>query len=229
MLTNTLQSRTNPLRDIITKAYRMDESECLAKLIPQATLPGDRLSRIGTIAKELVIETREYKKKQGKIDTLLHQYDLSTDEGIALMCLAEALLRIPDKATMDKFISDKLSTVEWKNHISTGNSLFVNAATWSLLLTGKVYAPTLDHQKNLMSSLKRLISRFGAAVIRPIILQMMKSIGKQFVMGQDINSALKRAVDLEAMGYRFSYDMLGEAARTADDAKMYYAFLCAGY
>ncbi|MBX3709031.1 MAG: bifunctional proline dehydrogenase/L-glutamate gamma-semialdehyde dehydrogenase PutA [Gammaproteobacteria bacterium] len=211
-----------PLRDTITKAYRMDEAECLEKLIFEATLPEQSLIRITDIAKQLVAETREYKKRQGKIDVLLHQYDLSTEEGIALMCLAEALLRIPDKATMDKFISDKLSTAEWKNHLSTNHSFFVNAATWSLLLTGKVYAPALNNQTNLMSSLKRAISRLGATIIRPIILQMMKAIGNQFVMGQDIDSALKRSIELENIGYRFSYDMLGESARTLKDAKQYY-------
>ncbi len=223
MLTTTHRPNSNPLRDAITKAYRMDESECLQNLIPQATFSDKQLIPIGDTAKRLITTTREYKKKQGKIDTLLHQYDLSTDEGIALMCLAEALLRIPDKATMDKFISDKLSTAEWSNHLAADNSFFVNAATWSLLLTGKIYAPTLDNQKNLMSSLKRATSRLGIAVIRPIILQMMKAIGKQFVMGEDIESALQRATDLEEMGYRFSYDMLGEAARTAQDAENYYA------
>lgn len=223
MLTTTPQSTYNSLRDTITNAYRMDETECLKELIQEAGLSEAKLTHIAEIAKQLVVETRNYKKKQGKIDTLLHQYDLSTDEGIALMCLAEALLRIPDKTTMDKFISDKLSTVEWKNHLSAENSLFINAATWSLLLTGKIYAPTLNDQKNLMGSLKRAASGVGITVIRPVILQMMKAIGKQFVMGQTIETALKRAVALENKGYRFSYDMLGEAARTAEDAEHYYA------
>lgn len=223
MLTTTIQSKSSPLRDLITNAYRMNESECVDALLSQAIFPDRERVKVAETAKELVLETRAYKKRQGKIDILLQQYDLSTEEGIALMCLAEALLRIPDKATMDKFISDKLSTVEWKNHIHTGNPLFVNAASWSLLFTGKVYAPALDNQKSLSGSLKRATSRLGAAMIRPVILQMMKAIGKQFVMGQDIHSALKRAVELEAMGYRFSFDMLGESARTAEDAEHYFA------
>lgn len=222
MLTNTVQSEAFSLRDTITNAYRMDETQCLDLLISYASLPEKTLDLILEIATQLVIETREYKKKQSKIDTLLHQYDLSTEEGIALMCLAEALLRIPDKATMDKFISDKISTVEWKNHINKNNTLFINATTWSLLLTGKIYAPTIDHQKSLMNSLKKVISRLGASMIRPVILQMMKAIGAQFVMGETIEAALKRAEKLEEFGYRFSYDMLGEAARTAEDAKNYY-------
>jgi RHH-type proline utilization regulon transcriptional repressor/proline dehydrogenase/delta 1-pyrroline-5-carboxylate dehydrogenase len=200
----------------------MNETECLNQLIPAASFSEAEKTQIAATAAQLVIKTREYKKTQGKIDTLLHQYDLSTDEGIALMCLAEALLRIPDKATMDKFISDKLSTVDWKNHLSTQHSLFVNAATWSLLLTGKIYAPTLDTQQNLLSAFKRAVSQVGAAMIRPIILQMMKAIGNQFVTGETIDAALNQATELEPMGYRFSYDMLGEAARTAEDAKRYY-------
>lgn len=221
MLTTSLPT-TNPLRDTITKAYRMNEGACLEQLIPLATLPPPTVAHVIEIAKQLVINTREYKKKQSKIDTLLHQYDLSTDEGIALMCLAEALLRIPDKTTMDKFISDKLSSVDWKNAAGNDQSFFANAASWSLLLTGKVYAPTLDNQKGWGNVLKRAGSQLGANMIRPAILQMMKAIGNQFVTGETIGAALKNATDLEKMGYRFSYDMLGEAARTAEDAKRYY-------
>ncbi len=221
MLTTT-PSATNPLRDHITKAYRMDESECLDQLLPEATLSPPGLAHVSDVAKQLVTETRAYKKRESKLDALLHQYDLSTDEGIALMCMAEALLRIPDKATMDKFISDKLSTVQWKNHLSRENPLFINAATWSLLTTGTIYAPAISNEKSLLSTLKRTISRLGASMIRPIILQMMKAIGTQFVMGQTIDAALKRAKDIEASGYRYSYDMLGEAARTQEDAHGYY-------
>lgn len=222
MLTTTPLSTENPLRDTITKAYRMDEAECLKVLIPEISFPEPALARIAETAKQLVRNAREYKKKQGKIDTLLHQYDLSTDEGIALMCLAEALLRIPDKATQDKLISDKISTAAWKNHLSTDNSFFVNAATWSLLLTGKIYAPTLDHDKSLFSALKRSASQLGVAMIRVVIFQMMKAIGKQFVIGENIHLALKNALPLEKMGYLFSYDMLGEAARSAQDAEHYF-------
>ncbi|HEU5280424.1 MAG TPA: bifunctional proline dehydrogenase/L-glutamate gamma-semialdehyde dehydrogenase PutA [Gammaproteobacteria bacterium] len=213
----------NSLRDAITNAYRMDEETCVNQLIPKATLPKAMLGPILDTAKKLVTETRAYKKKQGKLDSLLHQYDLSTEEGIALMCMAEALLRIPDTATMDKFVSDKLSTAEWKNHLSRENPLFINAATMSLMLTGTVYAPQLSNDASLASVFKRAFSRLGITVIRPILLQMMKAIGNQFVTGQTIDEALANAPALEKMGYRFSYDMLGEAARTPEDAKHYYA------
>jgi RHH-type proline utilization regulon transcriptional repressor/proline dehydrogenase/delta 1-pyrroline-5-carboxylate dehydrogenase len=219
----TTTSAVNPLREAITDAYRMEETTCLQHLIAIANTPGMNKDHLTETAKQLVIETREYKKKQGKIDTLLHQYDLSTEEGISLMCLAEALLRIPDKSTIDKLIGDKISTVEWNQHLNRDNSLFVNAATWSLLLTGKIYAPTLNHEQSLIHSLKRTVSRLGIGLIRPIIMQMMKAIGKQFVMGESIETALTRARAQEKMGYTFSYDMLGEAARTKQDADHYYA------
>jgi RHH-type proline utilization regulon transcriptional repressor/proline dehydrogenase/delta 1-pyrroline-5-carboxylate dehydrogenase len=222
MITNKTLSNTHPLRDIITNAYRMDEAECLESLIPEASFPEAVRAEVLATAIQLVGSTREYKKKQSMIDALLHQYDLSTEEGISLMCLAEALLRIPDKDTMDKFISDKLSNADWKSHLSRENPLFINAATWSLLMTGTIYAPKLDDSQGMLATLKRTTSKLGSAVIRPIILQMMKAIGAQFVMGENINDALKRAVEFENEGYRFSYDMLGEAARTADDAKHYY-------
>src|SRR3990167_2453742 len=155
MITNMPLSKTNPLRDTITNAYRMDEAECLDLLIPVATFPDAERAQILATARQLVVTTREYKKKQSKIDALLHQYDLSTEEGISLMCLAEALLRIPDKATMDKFISDKLSNANWKSHLSRNNPLFINDATWSLLLTGTIYAPTLNDDETLFASMKR--------------------------------------------------------------------------
>lgn len=223
MLIKNDMAYANPLREMINNAYRMDENECVQSLLAQAALPANDLKKIDEVSKELVIETREYKKRQSKIDALLHQYDLSTEEGIALMCLAEALLRIPDKKTMDKFISDKLSNAEWKNHLSKDNPIFINAATISLLMTGVVYAPQLNNEKSFFNTLKRAFSRVGASMIRPVMLQMMKTIGAQFVMGQNINEALKRAQKIEAMGYRYSYDMLGEAARTQEDAKKYYA------
>lgn len=209
------------LRDAITNAYRMDETECVKKLLLQAEMPPAALQNIKRTAHELVIGTRKKRQKKG-IDAFLHQYDLSSEEGIALMCLAEALLRIPDKETVNRLISDKISTAEWEKHLNTSKSIFVNAATWSLLLTGKIFAPTFNNQKTLSATLKRWMSKTGGNFIRPIILQGMKIIGKQFVMGRTIQEALKRAKKLEAIGYRYSYDMLGEAARTEEDAKKYF-------
>ncbi len=221
MLFNYTQ-KNDPLREAIISAYRKDETTCLNALLEQAAFPPDAAERINKTATQLVGQTRKQRKKQGGLDTFLHEYDLSSDEGIALMCLAEALLRIPDSETMNLLIADKISTADWDTHTQTGGSLFVNAATWSLMLTGKVFAPTLNHEKNLSASLKRLFSRTGETLIRPIILQGMKIIGKQFVMGRTIEEALKNARKLEAKGYRYSYDMLGEAARTQKDADKYF-------
>lgn len=213
---------TSPLRNAIIDAYRMDETKAVNALIDQAQLPKEALDRIYQTAEQLVVGTRASRAKRSGLDDFLHKYDLSSEEGIALMCLAEALLRIPDSMTIDRLISDKISTAEWAEHLNSNNSLFVNTATWSLMLTGKIFAPTLNNQKNLSSSLKRFFSRTSSAIIRPIILQGMKIIGKQFVMGITIQKALERAKKTESLGYRYSYDMLGEAARTAEDATLYY-------
>lgn len=221
-LTTLISQYNSSLRDAITSAYRVDEATCLTTLLPQATLPPEALQRITATARKLVIGIRAHRKKQTGIDTFLNKYDLSSQEGIALMCLAEALLRIPDNETIDRLISDKLSTLNWEQHVHSGDSLFVNAATWSLLLSGKMLAPTLDTEKSLMGSLKRLMGRTSSTIIRPIILQGMKIIGKQFVMGTTIHEALERAQQSENKLYRYSYDMLGEAARTTMDAENYF-------
>jgi RHH-type proline utilization regulon transcriptional repressor/proline dehydrogenase/delta 1-pyrroline-5-carboxylate dehydrogenase len=215
------KNKQNLSLQALNTTYRQDETVCIENLLEQANFAPDALQRIQQTAKNLVIKTRKNRKKQSGLDSFLHQYDLSSEEGIALMCLAEALLRIPDKETIDKLISDKLSAADWAQHLNS-NSLFVNAATWSLMLTGKLYAPTLDTQQSLASSLKRFISRTSSAVIRPIVLHGMKIIGNQFVMGTTIDKAIQRAKKSEAEGYCYSYDMLGEAARTAVDADNYF-------
>ncbi len=222
MLTTTPFSKQSPLFDAITSAYRADETQCVNKLLQKAMFSPTELSDIHKRANKLVMGIRKYRKKQGGLDAFLHEYDLSSEEGIALMCLAEALLRIPDRETIDRLISDKISTAEWGQHLSFSNSLFVNAATWSLMLTGTVLAPTLSDQKTLGTTLKKLFSRASGTIIRPIVLQSMKMIGKQFVMGETINEALERAKKQEEKGYRYSYDMLGESAYTAEDAETYF-------
>ena len=207
----------------INQHYRQDETACIAALLPEATFTPPALQRIYGVAEKLVLGTRLQRQKKTGLDSFLQQYDLSSDEGVALMCLAEALLRIPDTATVDRLISDKLSSADWEQHLNSSKSLFVNAATWSLMLTGKLYAPFTRGEKNLAHALKHFLGRTSSAVIRPIVLQGMKIIGKQFVMGRDIAEALRRAQKSEAKGYRYSYDMLGEAARTAQDAEKYFA------
>lgn len=212
----------NELRAAMTRAYRMDETSCLDNLIAAATLPQASLENIQVAARELVKKVRAARLGKSGLDAFLVQYDLGSQEGIALMCLAEALLRIPDNATRDKLIKDKLTTADWASHSGQSSSMFVNAATWGLMLTGKVLKPADVSASGLSTSLKRFIERSGEPVIRSAILQAMKILGKQFVMGRTIEEALERAVDLEKQGYRFSYDMLGEAARTMPDAERYF-------
>lgn len=208
------------LRKAINDLYRADETNCVNALLKEAILPQDVNQRIEQTAYQLVAGMRDNPK--GKLAAFLHEYDLSSEEGIALMCLAEALLRIPDKATINKLITDKISTVNWQEHLDSGSSLFINAATWSLVLTGKLLANNNSTEESLGKSLKNLFSRISSSMIRPIVLQSMKIIGKQFVMGETIEKALERAKKYEARGYRYSYDMLGEAARTKEDAMQYY-------
>jgi RHH-type proline utilization regulon transcriptional repressor/proline dehydrogenase/delta 1-pyrroline-5-carboxylate dehydrogenase len=222
MILADMISTQDSLLDAMNTAYREDETTCVNALLAQASFSPQAKQHIHDIAYSLVEKARQHSHKQSGLDSFLHQYDLSSEEGIALMCLAEALLRIPDNATMDRLISDKISTADWAQYASSSDSTFVNAATWSLMLTGKIYSPTLATQKSLGTTLKRFVSRAGSSVIRPIILQGMKIIGKQFVMGRTIDEALERAKKLEAVGYRYSYDMLGEAARTAKDAEEYF-------
>jgi len=204
-------------------AYRGDESSCVKQLLKEIKLSKAAYSRIYNTAYELVLNTREHRRNASQLDNFLNQYDLSSEEGIALMCMAEALLRIPDKETVDKLIADKLSQAAWEKHLSTDKSLFMNATTWSLMLTGRIYAPAINHEVSLRSTLKKFFTRSSSALIRPIIMQGMKIIGKQFVMGRSIEEALKRAQTLEKIGYSYSYDMLGEAAKTAEDAEKYLA------
>ncbi len=212
----------DPLSSAITAAYRMDETTCIQHLLSQAAFPPETLQTIHHTAAKLVAGTRK-QRKQGSFDAFLHQYDLSSSEGIALMCMAEALLRIPDRTTMNRLISDKISTADWAKHLGTSDSFFVNAATLSLLLTGKIFLPLIDDKKNFSATVKKYFSYAGSTCIRPFVLQGMKIIGKHFVMGTTIEKALKRAKKSEAMGYRYSYDMLGEAARTQADADHYFA------
>ncbi|MDM7852792.1 trifunctional transcriptional regulator/proline dehydrogenase/L-glutamate gamma-semialdehyde dehydrogenase [Pseudochrobactrum kiredjianiae] len=207
------------LRQIITAAYRRSEQECVTALVEQATLPEDTGKQIRATARKL-IEALRAKHKGTGVEGLVHEYSLSSQEGVALMCLAEALLRIPDTATRDALIRDKVSNGDWKSHVGGGRSLFVNAATWGLVVTGKLTGTVND--RGLSAALTRLIARCGEPVIRRGVDMAMRMMGEQFVTGETIDEALKRAKSLEERGFRYSYDMLGEAATTAADAERYY-------
>ncbi|MCO5734827.1 trifunctional transcriptional regulator/proline dehydrogenase/L-glutamate gamma-semialdehyde dehydrogenase [Rhizobium sp. SSA_523] len=206
-------------RKKITEAYREPEPSCMARLLPAATRPEEEKSAIRETARRLVKALRDKPRGSG-VEGLVHEYSLSSQEGVALMCLAEALLRIPDDATRDALIRDKIAAGDWRSHIGGGRSLFVNAATWGLVVTGRLTATVND--RSLASALTRLIARCGEPVIRRGVDMAMRMMGEQFVTGETIEEALRRAKPMEAKGFRYSYDMLGEAATTADDAKRYY-------
>jgi len=209
----------------ISRRYRMDESECVETLLELAALEPEAITRIQERARQLVVMVRTRRLGKGGLDAFLFEYDLSSEEGIVLMCLAEALLRIPDSETVDKFIKDKITQADWEQHLGKSTSSLVNAATWALMLTGKVIRVEKTENWNLASVLKRLVSRSGEPIIRQAIGQAMRILGRQFVMGRDIEEALKRAKISEKKGYRYSYDMLGEAAKTEKDAAAYlYAY-----
>lgn len=207
-----------PLRAAITAAYRRDEAEAVQWLLAQGATPG---ADAQPLAHRLVSAVREKRTRASGVDALMHEFSLSSEEGVALMCLAEALLRIPDSETADRLIADKISRGDWRKHLGESPSLFVNAATWGLLITGKLVGT--NSEQGLGSALTRLIAKGGEPLIRKGVDMAMRMLGNQFVTGQTIDEALKNSRDNEGRGYRYSYDMLGEAALTESDAKNYYA------
>ncbi len=209
------------LRAIMNDAYRMDELRSVTTMIEQASLTDTLVAHIRTVATRLVEQVRAERKKSTGIDSFLTQYALSSNEGIALMCLAEALLRVPDKATINGLIKDKLAHADWASHSGQSDSFFVNAATWALMLTGKVLAPE-KAESVLSKALMTMVNCGGEGVVRKSVEKAMRIMSKQFVTGRTIQEALTAAKKKEAVGYRYSYDMLGEAALTADDAERYF-------
>ncbi len=207
-----------PLRQAITAATRRPEPDCIAALLPEAEPSPDLRAAIAETTRTLVTALRAGHKGTG-VEGLVQEYALSSQEGVALMCLAEALLRIPDEDTRDALIRDKIADGDWRAHLGDGRSLFVNAATWGLVVTGKLTGSV--NESGLGAALTRLIARAGEPVIRRGVDMAMRMMGEQFVTGETIAEALKRARTLEARGFQYSYDMLGEAATTAADAARY--------
>ena len=208
-----------PLRQAITAHCRTPEPQCLPPLVAMARMAPEQKRQTAATARRL-IEALRAKHKGTGVQGLVHEYSLSSQEGIALMCLAEALLRIPDAETRDALIRDKIAEGDWKSHLGGTKSLFVNAATWGLVVTGKLTSTVSDG--SLGAALSRLIARAGEPVIRRGVDMAMRMMGEQFVTGETIAEALKRSKPLEARGFRYSYDMLGEAATTSADAARYY-------
>ncbi len=206
-------------RSDLRRAYRAEENACIAERIEQAA-PASRMHEASAELATQLIEGARAKKASG-IDAFLQQFGLDTEEGIALMCMAEALLRVPDASTADALIKDKIGAIDWSEHLGESASTFVNAATFSLMLTGEVIDPPEAHQRGMGSSLKRAVNRLGEPVVRKATLQAMKILGGQFVFGRDIDEALERAKPERAKGLTHSFDMLGEAAMTFADAARY--------
>jgi RHH-type proline utilization regulon transcriptional repressor/proline dehydrogenase/delta 1-pyrroline-5-carboxylate dehydrogenase len=213
-----IKPEQTPLRAAVTAAYRRDEAGAVEWLLAQGARAD---AGAAALAHKLVSQVREKRTRSSGVDALMHEFSLSSEEGVALMCLAEALLRIPDSQTADRLIADKISKGDWRKHLGESPSLFVNAATWGLLITGKLVGTSSE--TGLGSALTKLIGKGGEPLIRKGVDLAMRMLGNQFVTGQTIDEALKNSRDNEARGYRYSYDMLGEAALTELDAQNYYA------
>ena len=207
----------------IRDAYLADERSTLAALASHVTLDDDAARAVAVQARTWVESVRSERQAHGGIESFLQQYDLSTPEGVLLMCVAEALLRIPDAATADALIRDKLSRGEWDRHLGASDSLLVNASTWGLMLTGRLARIEREDARDPRAWYERFVARAGEPVVRVAVRQAMKLMAEQFVLGRTIDEAVERARSPEHAGYRHSYDMLGEAAVTAADAERYLA------
>ena len=206
-------------RTKLRRAYRPDEEQVVGDRLVQARLSNNELGEATATARTLVKAVRGH--KPSGVDAFLQAYDLGSDEGIAMMCLAEALLRIPDAHTADELIADKLARPDWSEKLGRSDSAFVNAATFSLLLTGKVLEGAQDRSDNWKAALGRAVGRLGEPVVRTAVREAMKILGRNFVFGRTIDEALQRAKPERAKGLSHSFDMLGEAAKTYKDAERY--------
>ncbi|EGA71709.1 bifunctional proline dehydrogenase/pyrroline-5-carboxylate dehydrogenase [Vibrio sinaloensis DSM 21326] len=210
------------LWSLISPLYMVDESQWLEQLLPLAMPTDAEKAQITNKTTELIEAIRADKKSIQMIDALLLEYSLDTQEGILLMCLAEALMRIPDSATADALIRDKLSVADWKSHLKNSDSVFVNASTWGLMLTGKVVGLSEEESQSPVSAVNRLVNKMSEPVIRKAMHQAMKVMGHQFVLGRSIAEAQKNGRSNRDNGFTYSYDMLGEAALTTADANKYF-------
>jgi len=210
------------IRDRIRRNYLGDETETVRGLAASVGLTVEARSEIADAAAELVRRVRAT-SQPNIMESFLAEYGLSTKEGVALMCLAEALLRVPDEETIDALIADKIAPSNWGAHLGHSSSSLVNASTWALMLTGRVVAhDEPQDEEGLAAALHGVVRRLGEPVVRTAVGQAMRELGRNFVLGRDIGEALQRAQELEANGYTYSYDMLGEAARTEADARAYH-------
>ncbi len=206
----------------ISRRYLAGETELVEELIEMADAGSSLWPAVQVTAAELVRAVRKRSAREGGIDAFLQQYDLSSKEGVLLMCIAEALLRIPDADTADRLIADKVTSANWKDHLGASDSLFVNASTWGLMLTGEVLQLDTPVTRTPAQYLGKLASRAGEPVVRAAMRQAMRIMGHQFVMGRTIEEALARSRKKGLRDCRYSFDMLGESALTAGDATQYF-------
>ncbi|MEE8543128.1 MAG: bifunctional proline dehydrogenase/L-glutamate gamma-semialdehyde dehydrogenase PutA [Gammaproteobacteria bacterium] len=205
----------------LSRQFLAGEADTVRRLLAHIQLPKRDAKKISRTAIKLVEGMRRNRQNVGGLDAFMSEYDLSSAEGVVLMCLAEALLRIPDAETADRLIADKIGDADWQAHLDRSESLFVNASTWALMLTGRLLREDETPTRGLAATLTQAVGRLGEPVIRTALKQAMRILGHQFVMGRTITEAMRRAGQQGDRAYRYSFDMLGEAALTAADAERY--------
>ncbi len=210
-------------RSALRALHRAPEAAVLGPLLDAATLPPAVATRVASRARALVRAARAAHTPGADITDFLREFSLGTREGVALLCLAEALLRIPDAATADAFIEDRVTGVDWRSHLGHADSLIVNASSWAFMLTGRVLAPDEPGDAGLTGVIQRMVRRIGEPLILTALRQGMRVLARQFVMGRTIEEALVRTRTVTPQRWRYSFDMLGEAARTRADAVRYMA------
>jgi RHH-type proline utilization regulon transcriptional repressor/proline dehydrogenase/delta 1-pyrroline-5-carboxylate dehydrogenase len=201
-------------------AYLGDETLLVREAADRARLGAEQAARVSACAESLIGEIRAARHSRSGLDAFLLEYSLSSKEGVLLLCLAESLLRIPDAATSDRLIAEKIRAGDWHTHAGDSGSLLVNASTWSLMLTGRIVRPE-SGSSDVASLVQRLVSRLGEPLVRAAMLQAIRILGTQFVMGRTIEEAIERSSDGANAAYRYSFDMLGEAALTWQGADEY--------
>jgi len=211
----------NGLRQAISEAYLADEDALLDGLIAKARMTPAEEAETAALARTLIAKMRALRPHASGIDAFTQEYALSSDEGVMLMCLAEALLRVPDAETQDRLIRDKLAGQDWEGHLGHSHSRFVNASTWALMLTGSIVEARDVARWDFDAIWRGLAARLGEPLIRQAVISAVKLLGQHFVLGRTIEEALKKSQEAAARGFRFSFDMLGEAAMTREDARRY--------
>ncbi|MBV7433493.1 bifunctional proline dehydrogenase/L-glutamate gamma-semialdehyde dehydrogenase PutA [Cardiobacteriaceae bacterium TAE3-ERU3] len=208
-------------RQALRAWYLADEAQAVERLLTMAQWQAGELAKVDVTGRHL-IEAIRSGDGVGLLDAFLQEYSLSSEEGIALMCLAEALMRVPDAETLDALIYDKFGRARWKSHLGQSDSFWVNAATWGMLFTGKVMRMGRKDEERLGEKLESMLRNMSEPLIRKAVTHGVKIMGQQFILGEDIESAMKRGEKQEEKGYRYSFDMLGEGARTERDAERYF-------